>query len=462
MTFKELQLQRSKRCQDEARSLAKKKQGKCLRLPKRLHDYGRWKCAEKAHSPWEAPLAQIRGTKKKKGSWCPSCAHTAKVGIEPQRFWASRFKGQLVRVATRTTFKAKWRCKEHGEFFRSFNSMKNSGTFCPACSSSLGERKCKAALEQLFGKKFNKKRFENLRGMGGNPLEIDLYNEELRLGVEHHGAQHFIHKKYFGVNRFQKQQEHDRRRRVYCKSNGITLIEIRQLGEITPDNNLKEIIGAACLKAGIPLPPDFQQKVVNLDPASLPTRGSEMWARLLREARNRRWKIISKKYLGVLTPHEFTCANGHKFLKKPMGIFAGEGCRICNKWRPVVLEDGRLFESVARAAKELQTTSSHVSFALRHNGRTQGLRVAGISHTQFSLFRRYPSLLKKFLEKLPKAKLVGAKGKSVILSDGRKFDSIASAAREMGFNGKNMFVVYNAIQRGVSVDGISIYKSRLK
>jgi hypothetical protein len=458
MTLKELTLKRIKRCQDEARILAKKRQGKCLKLPKRLHDYGRWRCCETAHSAWDATLAQIRGTKKKKGSWCPSCAHTSKIGTKTQRIWAKRFQGSLVQVAQRTTFKAKWRCKYHGEFFRAFNSMKNSGTFCPACSASLGERKCKAALEQLFGKKFDKKRFKDLRGIGGNPLEIDLYNEDLRLGVEHHGAQHYVHKKFFGLNRFQKQQVHDRRRRDYCKANGITLIEIRQVGEITPDNNLKEIIYKACLNGGIPLPLDFHQKVVNLDPASLPNKDLEMWERLLHAANERRWKIISKKYLGVLTPHEFLCDNGHHFLKKPMGIFAGEGCRICNRLQPVALEDGRLFESVASAAKQLKTTSSHISFALRHNGRTQGLRVAGISHAQFSLFKRNPAIINKFWGNLPKSRLVGAKGKSVILSDGRKFDSIASAARALGFKEEKIFAVYNALKRGASVAGVRIGK----
>jgi len=459
MTLAELEIERKIRWRDEASLLAKQRDGKCLRFPKRAHDYGRWKCATNDHPSWEATLVQIRGTKNKKGSWCPHCAHTAKVGIKTQRMWATRFKGELVQAAQRVTFKAKWRCKEHGEFLRSFNSMKNSGTFCPQCSTSLGERKCKAALEQLFRKKFCKKRFNDLRGVGGNPLEIDLYNEELRLGVEHHGTQHFIQKKFYGINRFHKQQEHDRRRRQYCKSRGITLIEIRQVGEITPDKKLKEIILDECLKAGVSLPADFQRKTVNLDPASLPTRESEMWKRLLGEAHKRGWKVVSKKYLGVLSPHEFICTNGHRFHKKPAGIFVGEGCRICNTLRPVVLEDGRLFDSVASAAKELKTTSSHVSFALRHNGRTQGMRVVGISHSQFSLFKRYPSRVRKFWKQQPQAKMVGAKGKPVVLSDGSKFDSIASAARALGFHEKKMYVVYNSIQRGTPVAGIRITNS---
>jgi hypothetical protein len=310
--------------------------------------------------------------------------------------------------------------------------MKTAGTFCPECSTSLGERKCKAALEQIFGKKFGKIRFSDLRGLGGNPLEIDLYNEELRLGLEHHGAQHFLRKKFYGVHRLKKQKEHDRRRRTYCKAKGITLIEVRQVGEVTPDEKLKTIIVDTCKQAGIYLPKGYATKQLNLDPASLPTAEGEMWARVKIEAQGRGWRVVSKKYLGVLTKHEFICANKHRILKKPMGLFAGEGCRICNKLRPVILEDGRLFESHSEAARSLKTTASHISFAARHKGRTQGVRVASISHQQLALFRKSPNVIPAFWKKQSPAKKLGAIGRPVLLSDGRIFDSIASAAEALG------------------------------
>ena len=446
----------------KAHQLAKKNKGLCVVLPKRAHDYARWKCSNKTHPVWRATPAQVGGTKNKKGSWCPRCAPNARVGIDVQQEWARRFQGKLIKPASRTTFRTKWWCKHHGEFFRAYNSMKTSGTFCPECSGSLGERKCKAALEQIFGKKFGKKRFSDLRGIGGNPLEIDLYNEELRLGLEHHGAQHFIRKKFYGVHRFEKQQEHDRRRRAYCKSKGITLIEVRQVGEVTPDENLKNIIVDACKKEGVYLPKGYAKTILNLDPASLPTAEGEMWARVKVEAQGRGWRVVSKKYLGVLTKHEFICANNHRILKKPMGLFAGEGCGICNKLRPVATEDGRLFESITQAVHALKTTLAHVSYALRHNGRTQGLRVAQISHAQLALFNKDPRLIKSFWEKLPSARQVGAAGHPVQLSDGRKYDSIAAAARELGFREDEISSVYNSIRRGIPLEGITLQQIRSK
>ena len=439
-----------------AHQLAKNNKGLCVALPKRAHDYGRWKCSIKNHPVWKATPSQVGGTKNKKGSWCPRCAPNARIGKDLQYEWAKRFQGKLIKSTARTTFKARWWCKYHGEFLRAYNSMKNSGTFCPECSSSLGERKCKAALEQMFGKKFGKKRFSDLRGLGGNPLEIDLYNEELCLGLEHHGAQHFIRKKFFGVYRFEKQQEHDRRRRAYCKSKGITLIEVRQVGEVTPDDKLKAIIVETCKKAGISLPKGYAKKPLNLDPAGLPTTETEMWARVKVEAEERAWRVVSKKYLGVLTKHEFICANNHRVLKKPMGLFAGEGCRICNKLRPVILEDGRLFESNSEAARSLNTTVSHISFAARRDGRTQGVRVASISHRQLALFRKSPKCISAFWKKQPPAKKLGAIGRPVLLSDGRIFDSIAAAAEALGYSEKSSFAVYNANQRGSLVGGLRI------
>lgn len=105
-------------------------------------------------------------------------------------------------------------------------------------------------MEQLFGIKFIKRRFPALKGIGGKSLEIDIYNEELKLGLEHQGAQHFIRKKYFGAHRLESTIEHDKRKRAYCKQNGITLIEIRQVGEVTPDSELKEAIRAALVTEG--------------------------------------------------------------------------------------------------------------------------------------------------------------------------------------------------------------------
>ena len=58
-------------------------------------------------------------------------------------------------------------------------------------------------------------------------LELDYYNEELKLAFEYQGLQHeqydpFFHKK--DINNFYKQQEHDRIKKEICEKKGIKLI----------------------------------------------------------------------------------------------------------------------------------------------------------------------------------------------------------------------------------------------
>ena len=96
---------------------------------------------------------------------------------------------------------------------------------------SRGEAECKRVLENIFDKPFNKIRpnFLNNPVTGGDHnLEIDCYNEELKLGVEFNGAQHakyipFFHKNY---EAFMNQKYRDELKRRMCKDNRITLIEV--------------------------------------------------------------------------------------------------------------------------------------------------------------------------------------------------------------------------------------------
>jgi hypothetical protein len=419
--------------------LAKKRGGKCLSGPRRKHDKWRWKCGNPEHRVWEVPLVQIEGSRGKKGSWCPQCAgHN--VPKKVYRDWAKRFSGKVVKQAKNITDESLWCCRHHGQFTRTFNNMKTTGTFCPVCSASLGERKCKAALEQLFGKRFTKRRFSSMKGIGGKSLEIDLYNEELKLGLEHQGAQHFFKKKYFGEHRFLEVTEHDRRKRAYCAKHGITLIEVRQVGEVTPDGKLKEAIRSALLEQGYSLPQGFDQTHLKIDIAALPALGEIKWAETKQEALRRGWKVVSKRYLGSLTEHAFICDQGHPVSTKPSYLLQGYGCQKC-ECKPVVLDDGRLFTSISSASKALGVQISSVSRAIRCHGRVRGLRATLVQHSLFSLLAGLPDAkrhgrIKELFVGIPVGQKVGeANGKPVLLGDGRIFSSAYEAARVVGVDG---------------------------
>ena len=59
-------------------------------------------------------------------------------------------------------------------------------------------------------------------------MELDCYDENLRLAVEYNGAQHYKYIPYFHKNKeaFLNQKYRDELKRHLCKENKITLIEV--------------------------------------------------------------------------------------------------------------------------------------------------------------------------------------------------------------------------------------------
>ena len=91
------------------------------------------------------------------------------------------------------------------------------------------ERQAKIILEEVFDRPFVKIRPNFLRNeVTGHNLEIDLYNNSLKLGVEVNGDQHYKFIPYFHRSRddFVKQRYRDEMKKIKCQQVGITLIEI--------------------------------------------------------------------------------------------------------------------------------------------------------------------------------------------------------------------------------------------
>lgn len=96
---------------------------------------------------------------------------------------------------------------------------------------SSGEKECKRVLEELFGKPFTNQRPDFLRNpVTGNKfnLELDCYNEDLKLAAEYNGIQHYEFIPFFHKNKeqFYNQKYRDDIKRRMCKDNDVTLIEV--------------------------------------------------------------------------------------------------------------------------------------------------------------------------------------------------------------------------------------------
>lgn len=113
-------------------------------------------------------------------------------------------------------------------WFSIFRPIPTPSPFSSDNTSSKGEKECKEFLESYFQKPFQKIRPAFLTNpVTRQPLEIDLYNEELKLGVEYNGRQHYEYNTYMHQNskdRFQNQQYRDLLKYQMCQQHGIQLI----------------------------------------------------------------------------------------------------------------------------------------------------------------------------------------------------------------------------------------------
>ncbi len=101
----------------------------------------------------------------------------------------------------------------------------------PRIFDSKGELECRRVLQKLFRKQFQKIRPDFLSNSvtgGKHNLEIDCYDEELRLGVEYQGQQHYKYTPFFHRNHesFLNQKYRDELKRMLLKQNNINLIEV--------------------------------------------------------------------------------------------------------------------------------------------------------------------------------------------------------------------------------------------
>lgn len=117
---------------DTAIQLALQHGGRCLST-KYINCFAplEWQCIE-LHI-WFARLHDVRNG----GTWCPQCAHTAKLTIEDAHRVAVERGGEcLSDTYVNSKTHLKWRCKYNHEWAASLNKIKNCGQWCPDCGGT--------------------------------------------------------------------------------------------------------------------------------------------------------------------------------------------------------------------------------------------------------------------------------------------------------------------------------------
>lgn len=117
---------------------------------------------------------------------------------------------------------------------------------------SKGEMECRRVLQNIFKKPFVSIRPDFLKNpvTGGNfNLELDCFNQDLRLAVEYNGVQHYKYVPYFHRNKdhFMTQKYRDDMKRRMCKENNIKLIEVPYTVKI---QDIQNFLITECRKLG--------------------------------------------------------------------------------------------------------------------------------------------------------------------------------------------------------------------
>lgn len=102
------------------------------------------------------------------------------------------------------------------------------GEGCPVCSMSHGERKISNYLSDNGIPFETQKKYSGLVGINNGELSFDFYLPTYNLLIEYQGEFHSgkVNRRYQSVRDYEKQIEHDSRKKKYAIDNGIELLEI--------------------------------------------------------------------------------------------------------------------------------------------------------------------------------------------------------------------------------------------
>lgn len=196
-----------------------------------------WKCSKNPNHEWEATVYN-----RSNGYNCPYCA-----GQLPSKDYNLLFCHPDIceewdynknnkRPEEYTPKSGKlvwWICSVCGESWKARiagRTCENKG--CSICNLSKGEKVIKEYLTSNNIDNIEQKKFPNLLGLNNRQLSYDFYLPQYNLLIEYQGEQHYRPIDFKGLGetdaqkQFFRQQEHDRRKRIYAQKHKIKLIEI--------------------------------------------------------------------------------------------------------------------------------------------------------------------------------------------------------------------------------------------
>jgi hypothetical protein len=171
----------------------------------------------------------------KRGNGCPKCSGVCKktnkeILHEFRKIHGERYDYSKVDYKN-THSKIIIVCPVHGEFNQTRHSHRR-GQGCPKCNDLKSEPLFREVLEEVMSR-FGKFEFPKIRPdwlknpETGKSLEIDCFNEELEIGFELQGAQHYKPIKHWGGEKaFARTIRRDNHKLTECRKRGVYLFKI--------------------------------------------------------------------------------------------------------------------------------------------------------------------------------------------------------------------------------------------
>lgn len=195
------------------------------------------------------------------------------------------------------------------------------GKWCPNCNKFSSERIVRLYMETIFNAKFEKARPDWLIAPSGFKMELDGFNNDLKIAFEHQGMQHYKINEFANTyDKLNKIKCYDSLKAKLCKDNNINLIIIPQLNQLTPLNKLIDLI---IKQSNLKLNKDIKINI-NLDLIS-----AEYLNKYKQIALKRNGLCLSDNYINSNYKLKFRCKDNHEWEALPYNILKGHWCKIC-------------------------------------------------------------------------------------------------------------------------------------
>ncbi|HQO22763.1 MAG TPA: hypothetical protein PLM72_06775 [Spirochaetota bacterium] len=182
-------------------------------------------------------------------------------------------------------------------------------------------------------------------------MELDGYNEELKIAFEHQGSQHYEKSYYINnQNELNKRQKDDQIKAELCRKHGIKLITVPSIIILLPIENLKNyLIGKFC-EYDIPENLYGRDNKIDVKKAYMSRRSDVILNEIKRIAKSKNGQLLSEEYVSAHKKLKFKCKEGHLWSASYANIRSGKWCPKCG--RMIVERARRLpFETIKRIAE---------------------------------------------------------------------------------------------------------------